>query len=114
MTKSVFFDGLGDDLDAIINSPVKSVTPPASYQPKDFSEPCKKCGGRGRFISYSGRDVGPCFACKGEGKKTFKTSSTDRAKGREQAIARSVKKAEEILASFAAAEPAAYAWLVKE
>ena len=26
---------------------------------------CPACKGRGRFISYAGRDVGPCFECKG-------------------------------------------------
>lgn len=28
---------------------------------------CTKCTGTGRFYSYSGRDVGECFACKGTG-----------------------------------------------
>jgi hypothetical protein len=29
---------------------------------------CPACRGRGRFISYAGRDVGPCFKCKGTAK----------------------------------------------
>ena len=28
---------------------------------------CKKCGGGGKFIGYSGRAIGPCFACEGTG-----------------------------------------------
>jgi len=28
---------------------------------------CRKCGGGGKFIGWSGRPVGPCFACKGTG-----------------------------------------------
>lgn len=28
---------------------------------------CPACAGRGRFISYAGRDVGACFKCKGKG-----------------------------------------------
>jgi uncharacterized protein DUF6011 len=28
-------------------------------------QPCPKCNGTGQFISYSGRVVGGCFACKG-------------------------------------------------
>lgn len=28
---------------------------------------CVKCAGSGRFVSYAGRDCGPCFACKGTG-----------------------------------------------
>jgi hypothetical protein len=29
---------------------------------------CPACRGRGRFIAYTGRDVGPCHKCKGGGK----------------------------------------------
>jgi hypothetical protein len=28
---------------------------------------CPACKGRGRFVSYAGRDVGACFKCKGKG-----------------------------------------------
>jgi hypothetical protein len=28
---------------------------------------CGKCKGKGKFISYSGRVVGPCFTCNGSG-----------------------------------------------
>lgn len=28
---------------------------------------CRKCGGGGKFIGYTGRAVGDCFACKGSG-----------------------------------------------
>lgn len=28
---------------------------------------CPKCNGGGKFISYTGRVVGPCFACEGTG-----------------------------------------------
>lgn len=31
---------------------------------------CPACRGRGRFISYAGRDVGPCYKCKGKGNIT--------------------------------------------
>ena len=30
----------------------------------EFAERCPKCRGTGRFISYSGRPLGECFACK--------------------------------------------------
>jgi hypothetical protein len=30
---------------------------------------CTKCNGSGNFIGYTGRVVGPCFACKGKGVK---------------------------------------------
>lgn len=31
--------------------------------------PCFKCKGSGRFISYKGRDVGECFTCNGSGER---------------------------------------------
>lgn len=49
-----------------------------------FMEACKKCRGTGRFISYSGRALGPCFACKGAGKKAFKTAPEVRSAARER------------------------------
>ena len=33
---------------------------------------CPKCNGSGNFIGYTGRVVGPCFACKGKGVKEIK------------------------------------------
>jgi hypothetical protein len=50
----------------------------------DFAERCPKCRGTGRFISYSGRALGECFACKGKGSKTFKTSPETRAAARQR------------------------------
>jgi hypothetical protein len=34
---------------------------------------CEKCNGSGNFIGYTGRVVGPCFACKGKGVKEVKS-----------------------------------------
>ena len=64
--------------------PLAQGTPPPQYVPveKRFEEVCPKCKGRGRFISFRGRDVGPCFHCKGAGRKVFKTSPESRAKAR--------------------------------
>jgi hypothetical protein len=31
-------------------------------------EPCFKCKGSGKFIGYTGRELGECFTCKGAGK----------------------------------------------
>ena len=77
-----------------------------------FEEGCPKCRGTGRFVSYSGRVLGECFTCKGAGKRTFKNSSADRAAARGKAADRKVRTEEETLAAFAAANPAAHAWLV--
>ena len=92
--------------------PVRPVVEGYTPAAERFVEGCPKCGGRGKFISYSGRVLGDCFACKGAGKKVFKTSAADRAAAREQSAARKVRSEEETLAAFAAAHPAEHAWLV--
>lgn len=90
-----FANLLSDDLSATIAAPATAARQaPASYQPQDFTEPCSKCRGRGSFISYSGRNLGPCFACKGAGKLSFKTSPEARAKSRVHSQARKVAKVE--------------------
>src|SRR5262245_11814749 len=105
-----------DSLDDLLGGPMApasarpSVTPPASYKPQHI-EACAKCGGRGRFISYAGRDCGPCFACKGAGKKTFAAPAAVRAENREKAAARKASKLEAARADFAAREPAVLAWI---
>jgi hypothetical protein len=57
-------------------------TPPASYQPQTYFEPCGKCRGTGQT------PWGVCFRCKGNKGKTFKTSPAARAKAQESSIAR--------------------------
>ena len=40
----------------------------AGGEPTDATDLlCSKCGGRGKFIGYTGRVIGPCFACDGTG-----------------------------------------------
>ena len=79
--------------------------------PREFVENCSKCGGRGRFVSYSGRVLGSCFACKGVGHFVRKTSPEQRAKARVQAVDRKVRTDRETLAAFAAEQPAIAAWI---
>jgi len=64
-----------------------------------FEETCKACRGSGTFYSYTGRPVGPCFKCKGKGKRYFKSSPEVRA---EQKRRRDVKKVEVAEAKTAA------------
>jgi hypothetical protein len=59
-----------------------------------YTEDCKACRGTGRFRSYTGRIVGPCFKCNGTGQLTFKTSPEQRAKQRERAAIRKLRKQE--------------------
>lgn len=102
-----------DDLEATIKAPLATKQPPASYKPLDYSEPCTKCRGTGRF-----RNLGPCFACKGRGKKIFKTAPAARAKHREQSAAHQQKVAGERQAEiatqieqFKTLNPIVFAWI---
>jgi hypothetical protein len=108
-------DDLNDDLDifglapiaAAVAAPVAVDTVLADAQianTRRFEETCPACNGSGKFRSYTGRIVGDCFKCKGDGTLFFKTSSDDRAKARDAADARKAK------AAASAAEQAA-AWL---
>jgi Family of unknown function (DUF6011) len=100
------------DLEEMIAAPKgATVTPPANYRPMDFTQPCRKCGGSKVFRSYSGRVVGPCFACKGEGSKTFKTSPVARAKAAVARVERKQADAASAVAAFAEAHPAVWTWM---
>lgn len=43
-----------------------SALPPAPMAA--MFEPCGKCKGTGKFIGFTGRELGPCYTCKGAGK----------------------------------------------
>jgi hypothetical protein len=92
---------------------VEPIKPVIEYKPATvrFEEGCPKCNGRGKFVSYSGRVVGDCFACKGKGKKVFKTSSATREHNREQAAMKKQETATHAMDAFAADHPAEFAWL---
>jgi len=77
-----------------------------------FEEQCPSCRGSGRFISYAGRDCGPCFKCKGEGKRLFKQSAETRAKARVAAEERKNASINEHQAAFKAEHPDEHAWLL--
>lgn len=102
---------LNDSLDDLFGGPIGEVRSvpvqaPATFTPKLCTEPCSKCGGTG---SWRGR--GRCFACKGVGKFTFKTSPEARAKSRVASIQAKVNREQELLKAFEAAHPAVFNWL---
>jgi hypothetical protein len=103
-------DLLDSDLDA---EPVARAVPVYKTATERFEEGCPKCNGRGKFISYSGRVVGDCFACKGKGTKTFKTSAATRASARNAATERKERITMEGIEAWKAANPAEFAWLEK-
>jgi hypothetical protein len=71
-----------------------------------YVQTCHKCRGSGQTR------WGACFACKGAGRKTFKTSPEARAANRERAADRKVAAAATAWDDFAAAQPVAAAWIV--
>lgn len=104
-------DSLDDFLGPRTSETRAPVTPPASYEPKDFSEPCPKCRGTGRFTGWSGRSFGQCFTCKGAGKKVFKTSRETRQRNKEGAEARQARKEAATIEDFKVAHPDVWAWM---
>jgi hypothetical protein len=100
-----------DELDRTIanaGAAPRSVTLPESYRSpvETFSEGCRKCGGTGHWrIGY------PCFACKGAGRLSFKTSPQARASATAARSDRKVRTAQESLAAFAASYPAIWQWM---
>lgn len=85
------------------------VTLPATYKAPDHSEPCKKCRGSGYW-----RPGYPCFACKGKGHVTFKTSPAQRAKSQASNQRRQERKAQAVreeAAAWTAANPEIVAWI---
>lgn len=114
-------DSLADLLDGpVATEPRGPVNAPADYKP-NFEQKCAKCGGTGQFSGWSGHSFGACFACKGAGKRTFKTSPEARAKSRAYAADRAARKADEdraesdkLVAVFQKANPAEYAWLTSK
>jgi hypothetical protein len=80
-----------------------------------FTEPCKKCGGKGIVtIGYTYVRSAKCFACDGQGKHEFKTSPEHRAKAKASA-ARRKEAAAEVLAQqviqWTDSFPAEFKWM---
>jgi hypothetical protein len=84
-----------------------SYTPPESFQTvTPHKESCAKCRGTGQW-----RPGYPCFACKGQGYRTFKTAAPQRAQARTNAANRKAVNKAESIAAFRAEHPKVAAWL---
>jgi hypothetical protein len=80
-------DSLDDLLDGHVTDQPKALPTDAGLtrvREMGHVESCPKCRGTGKFMSYSGRVLGDCFACKGKGSKTFKTAPETRAAARQR------------------------------
>jgi len=108
-TASNPFSDMEDDLD--FGAPAKAATFEVAY----FEQACPKCRGTGRVtFGYVHVRSGECFACKGKGKLTFKTSPATRAKAKASAERRVTAKADAQatkVAEWKEANPAEAAWL---
>ena len=72
--------------------------------------PCSKCGGSGRFVSWAGRDCGPCNRCHGAGKQ--KTDPNAARLRREKAEATRAENAARLVEAWNAANPTEAAWIL--
>jgi len=101
------FSDMENDLD--FGAPVKQAVEEVTY----FEQACPKCGGSGTYMGFSRYGM-QCFACKGKGKMTFKTSPATRAKAKASAQRRAVAKADaqaSKAAEWKVANPAEAAWM---
>ena len=103
------FSDMADDLD--FGASVKSSVAEVTY----FEQTCPKCKGTGRFtFGYINVRSGECFACKGKGKMSFKTSPATRMKAKMASQKRAVAKADaqaNKVAEWKEANPAEAKWM---
>lgn len=103
------FDDMSNDLD--FGAPAKSTISEVTY----FEQACTKCNGTGRYtFGYVHVRSGECFACKGKGKLTFKTSPATRLKAKMASQKRAVAVAEAKATTaqeWKDANPAEAAWM---
>lgn len=99
------------DTGPVRTAPVRAAAVTYKTAEERFEEKCGKCGGTGRFVGYTGRVFGRCFACKGAGRFTFKTSPETRAANRAQAADRAERKQQQVWADFAAQQGPVADWI---
>lgn len=104
MNTSTLWDDMPNDLDAELGAAPTVVTAEMATQtfvtPRPlFTEVCGKCSGTGRYYRVSQYGL-QCFACKGAGSFSRKTSPEQRAKAKATAAARAERKRQEELAAL--------------
>ena len=108
-TASNPFSDMEDDLD--FGAPIKAKVEEVTY----FEQACPKCNGTGRYtFGYINVRSGECFACKGKGKMTFKTSPATRMKSKMASQKRATAKADAQatkVEEWKVANPAEAAWM---
>lgn len=128
MAKEINVTDLNDSLDDLLGGPAVSKPLPQDEafarireqgigeQPvaKLFKVPCQKCHGRGRFVSYTGRDVGPCYTCKGVGHFMRKHTAAQLQANRYKAEDRKDRQQANRWELFAGKHPEQAAWILAE
>lgn len=76
-----------------------------------FYENCEKCRGTGRFVSWAGRDVGPCHTCKGQGKLGYKVPREQRLQAAERRADAKQKAHDAALQCFDLEHPDVRKWM---
>ena len=109
MTKHI---ELNDDISDLLGAGPRTAPLPtdpglvaARAAAESFTETCPKCRGTGKFVGYTGRVFGDCFACKGKGSKSFRTAPEVRAAARQRTV--------EAKAAVVADHQAELAWLAE-
>lgn len=76
-----------------------------------FTEPCKRCRGKG--VRFFGRPVVvvQCNTCKGEGVRHFKAPPEKRARTNEKAKERKAKKLAQSIVAFQIEHPRVWHWM---
>jgi hypothetical protein len=106
-----------DDLDEVIGADAVS-SDPVAQGAGTYVERCTKCNGSGTWRSWgnSGR-AGACFACKGVGSFTRRTSPETRAKARVAVAARKDREAQTVaqkVEAWRTENSAETAWLERQ
>lgn len=96
-------------LDTAINAPKRPITERELPGKSLYRETCHKCQGRGTYRSF-----GPCFACKGKGGKTFKTSPQARQDNRARAGERIARQRADNWESFVQSNAPLAKWIVEK
>ena len=109
---------LDDQIDDIFGGDLSTEDRAVGYEmakaQERFKATCRKCGGSGTFIGYTGRVLGNCFTCNGKGYRLTKTDPAVLEANRAKAAAKKVEQAADASAradAWLEANPVEADWL---
>ena len=110
-TKPVFYVDAAPSWDSISSS-IDDLEGDVIVEAPTFVEKCTKCGGTGVWKSYSGMTHRTCYACKGVGSFTRKTSPEARAKAKVSRESKTLRDQTDNWEFFSAAHMEITQWVV--